>query len=169
MASCWGQQSNRDSVSMCQDSPFPAAAAWEHLQGVLRPSDDPLMARSIPAIVEYIESPAIQGNRGLSLEMLMEVLRDHQASLPNIGIAPRALLLSALEKRLKTRGLGQSGSSGTSFGMTLEQWLPVRSTSGFREKATLAIATRGVKPGMPVNSATRLSESSVAGCDFDLK
>ena len=50
-------------------------------------------------IVSYIEGPEVEGTRDWPIETLWEVLGDPRMALPDIGIAPSALLAAALHRR----------------------------------------------------------------------
>ena len=65
------------------------------------------MARAIAAIVSFVEEPSIggPGSRHMPLPLLISTLNMEKDSLPDIGLAPRALLLHALEHPSQDRRL----------------------------------------------------------------
>ena len=88
-------------------------------QTVFRPCDDPVMEAAMLAVVAFIESPAMGGSRDWPVEMTMELLDDPRTVLPDIGIAPKALLVSATTIR--------DVAAGSATFVSFEQWLLVRS------------------------------------------
>ena len=72
---------------------------------MFRPADCVPMARAIAAIVSFVEEPSIggPGSRHMPLPLLITTLSHAKAGLPDIGFAPRALLLHALERAFEGR------------------------------------------------------------------
>ena len=68
------------------------------VQAVFRPNDCPLMHRAVTAVVSFVEEPSVGGHRTMPLDILTETLRERASSLPDIGVAPTALLTAALAR-----------------------------------------------------------------------
>ena len=85
---------------------------------VFRPVDDVRMAASLAAVVSFIEGATIGGSRDWPLDMILDILADPKTTLPDLGIAPNSMLLSAIR-----RGVVEMDASPFT---SLEQWLSVR-------------------------------------------
>ena len=86
-------------------------------QSVLRPADDPRMDAAICAIVDFVEGPTVGGSRDWPMDAVMELFADPETVLPDLGVAPNALLKAAIA--LGTAATPDTGST------TVEEWLLV--------------------------------------------
>ena len=75
------------------------------------------MDAAIAAVVDFVESPTVGGSRNLPMEVIVEVLTDPRTSLPDLGVAPNALLKAAMAR----------GTTATpdSWSITVLDWLLV--------------------------------------------
>ena len=80
------------------------------------------MGRSIQAVVAFLEGPDVQGSRVWPRDTLVEVLKENRGRLPDLGIAPAAMLLSALDRGTTDRAGDGDVSTVT---RSLGQWLSV--------------------------------------------
>ena len=78
------------------------------------------MARAVAAVIAFVESPANDCSRDWPLDTLLEVLVEFSAALPDLGVAPTALLLSALQ-----RGATE-GEPSPSASVSVDEWMSVR-------------------------------------------
>ena len=76
------------------------------------------MHRSVLDVVSFIEGPIVEGSRDWPLDLTLELLTDAKTVLPDIGIAPKVLLLSAARRRVVSVDTGPF--------ISLEHWLAVR-------------------------------------------
>ena len=79
------------------------------------------MARSVSAVVSFVESPSVGGSREWPLATIVDILNDADGDVPGLGLAPTKLLQSALRNVV----LEQCSTDAIS----LEQWLSVRARS----------------------------------------
>ena len=86
-------------------------------QVVFRPADDPRMDAAICAVVDFVEGPTVGGSRDLPMEVVLDLLTDPRIDLPDLGVAPNALLKAAM-----TRGTATTPDTGST---TVEEWLSV--------------------------------------------
>ena len=58
------------------------------------------MARATDAVVAFVEGPSLGGSGGrhLRVPQLLRLLNRGKAQLPDMGLAPKALLLHALDR-----------------------------------------------------------------------
>ena len=86
-----------NAIVVCSDCFFLDVNAFA--QAVFRPVDDRCMEAAVDAIVAFIEGPDVEGTRDWPIDTIWAVLDNPRTVLPDIGIAPRALLLAALKTR----------------------------------------------------------------------
>ena len=96
-------------------------------QVVFRPPGDALMGRAVAAVVSFVEAPAIEGSRDWPVDTLVEVLREYKSALPDLGVAPTALLLAVLDCDLSCAHAGSlEHAPELTPTPSFEQWLSVR-------------------------------------------
>ena len=86
-------------------------------QSVLRPADDPRMDAAICAVVDFVEGPTVGGSRDWPMDAVMELFADPETVLPDLGVAPNALLKAAM-----ARGTATTPGTGST---TVNDWLSV--------------------------------------------
>ena len=57
------------------------------------------MDTAIRAVVDFVEGPTVGGSRNLRVEVIVELLTDPKTVLPDLGVAPNALLTTAMRER----------------------------------------------------------------------
>ena len=96
-------------------------------QVVFRPRGDAMMGRAVAAVVSFVEAPAIEGSRDWPVDTLVEVLREYKSALPDLGVAPTALLLAVLDCDLSCAHAGSlEHAPELTPTPSFEQWLSVR-------------------------------------------
>ena len=93
------------------------AMAFCCLQVVFRPADDPRMDAAIRTVVDFVEGPTVGGSRDSPMDVVLELLTDSKIKLPDLGVAPNALLKAAM-----ARGTATTPDTGSA---TVEDWLSV--------------------------------------------
>ena len=76
------------------------------------------MTQAVQAVISFVEGPDVDGSRDLPVETVIEIILHPETTLPDLGVAPTAMLLSACE-----RSLVQLDSLPLS--PTFEEWLQV--------------------------------------------
>ena len=72
------------------------------------------------AVVEFVEGPTVGGSRDWPVEAVFELFSDPKTILPDLGVAPNALLKAAMSRSTPT--LPDGGYP------TVNEWLSVRDT-----------------------------------------
>ena len=103
--------SHHDHDDACLDDVF---VYW---QSVFRPADDPRMDAAICAVMDFVEGPTVGGSRDLPIEVVFDLLTDPRIDLPDLGVAPNALLKAAI-----ARGTATTPDTGCT---TVDDWLSV--------------------------------------------
>ena len=76
------------------------------------------MDAAIAEVVEFVEGPTVGGSRDWPLAAIVELFTDPRTVLPDLGLAPNALLKAAA-----VRGPAIVSASGYA---TVDEWLLVR-------------------------------------------